>query len=257
MGVAVSWSTCLRCNHTSSRHFFSVSKSCMSPVQTRLEWLQTASNQIQCNYLQYRTTKSQTVIAILCATATVVRGADGHKTDLCFGGRNQTNINQSYLYYMHHTTVKQLDITNWNLGLLLVVQWWIIISTPSFVLRWTKNLRKQGGKSLSTTLNQCPFSIMLGTPLEQAFTAESKRPPTKTASKTKSGDWAWVSYVAAISEESFPFHDQKYTFKGWVEVNLGQHPPGWILSSWFIHRSLSWFSKACEYCEVCCLNDSD
>ena len=163
MGVAVSWSTCLRCNHTSSRHFFSVSKSCMSPVQTRLEWLQTASNQIQCNYLQYRTTKSQTVIAILCATATVVRGADGHKTDLCFGGRNQTNINQSYLYYMHHTTVKQLDITNWNLGLLLVVQWWIIISTPSFVLRWTKNLRKQGGKSLSTTLNQCPFSIMLGT----------------------------------------------------------------------------------------------
>lgn len=104
------------------------------------------SRPIKYNSITFRIAlNKQKVIAILGATATVVRGADGHKTNLFLAKETKPIISKVGVFYFA-ICIKQLDI----------VQWSFIISTPSFVLRW-KQMRKQGGKSLSSSTLNVPF----------------------------------------------------------------------------------------------------
>ena len=139
------------------------------PVQTHLEWLDMATRQCmlrtqlqiadrdQSNTIRLLSGLPWTntkVIAILGATATVVRGADGHKTNLVFGKRNQTNHIQSggvLLCYMHQAT-RYCAVIVYHINTILRFK----VKTYEKT-RWEVSLQQHP---------QCPFSIMLGTPLQ-------------------------------------------------------------------------------------------
>lgn len=168
------------------------------------------SRPIKYNSITFRIAlNKQKVIAILGATATVVRGADGHKTNLFFGKRNQTNHIQSgcvLLCYMHQAT-RYCAVIVYHINTILRFK----VKTCEKT-RWEVSLQQHP---------QCPFSIMLGTPLQQAFPGKHKvtPPPGKGLGLgffLCSCNFWWI----------IPFNDQIYTLKGWIEVNLGQNPSG-------------------------------